>query len=164
VLACVVALAVTACTGRSLDQVLAVDDVSQAALAWLTSERAVAAHRDGGGVRVVEYRRENGGWVRQVLATASVGSARESVDLVSSGGDTRDEWNTWVFGVAAPPAARVEVADLDGVGGQVVDGAWVLVMHERDLTPGDLEWRFLDPSGAVVQSGSGLTRLPWEGN
>lgn len=52
--------------------------------------------------------------------------------------------------------SRVAVEGLDGLGGQVVDGAWVLVFEEKGLTTDDMEWQFLDAFGNVVDSGTGI--------
>lgn len=78
----------------------------------------------------------------------------------ASGAETGDAWNTWVYGVAPDAVSRVDVMGFDGEGGRVVDGAWVIVLRERDLTPMDIQWRFLDPVGAVLESGSGIFPLP----
>jgi hypothetical protein len=43
------------------------------------------------------------------------------------------------------------------VGGQVVDGSWVIALADRDVLPTDLNWEFLDAFGGVVSSGSGVT-------
>lgn len=148
--------AIAGCTGQSINQLVAADGLPSAALAHLGRDRAVAAKRDGDLVQVIEYRQEGSAWVRQVLATSQIADAEASLDLLSLGGDTGDEWNTWIYGAAPEEASRVEVTGFDGEGGRVIDGAWVLVLRQRDLTPADIEWRFLDPLGTVLESGTGI--------
>ena len=97
-------------------------------------------------------------WETQGLASAELLGGQGLVWLYSAGGDTGDEWNTYVFGIASPDVSRVEVEGVDGVGGQVADGAWVIASREKDLTPDDIDWRFVDPYGAVLASGHGIGR------
>jgi len=45
---------------------------------------------------------------------------------------------------------------LGGSGGQIVDGAWVVALVQRDLDAEDIDWRFVDAEGAVLESGVGV--------
>ena len=44
----------------------------------------------------------------------------------------------------------------DPFGGEVIDGAWLITLRDKGLAPDDLHWRFLDPSGTVLASGTGV--------
>lgn len=140
----------------SLEQLVAGEQLSPTALVRLSMERAVAAKREGDSVQVVEFRQEEAEWVRQELARFAIGDAVSSLNLLSLDGDTGDEWNTWVFGTAPDGVSRVELAGYEGEGGRVVDGAWVIVLRDRGLTPDDITWRFVDSLGAVLDSGVGI--------
>jgi hypothetical protein len=91
-----------------------------------------------------------------IAASAAVPPLLDRVDLVSYGGETGEEWNTFVYGTAEPGTARVELEGFDGLGGQVVDGAWLIVLRERDVAPEQLHWRFVRPDGTVRRDGTGL--------
>ena len=80
----------------------------------------------------------------------------DSLHLISCGGATGEGWNTFVFGTAAPGTLRVELPNFpDQRGGTVVDGAWIIALREKDLTPQDIEWRFIGSDGEV-RSGVGI--------
>jgi hypothetical protein len=91
-----------------------------------------------------------------IAASAAVPPLLDRVDLVSYGGETGEEWNTFVYGTAEPGTARVELEGFDGLGGQVVDGAWLIVLREKDVTPEQLHWRFVRADGTVRRDGTGL--------
>ncbi|MDF2735818.1 MAG: hypothetical protein K0S97_2442 [Chloroflexota bacterium] len=83
----------------------------------------------------------------------------DTVYLLSYGGDTGGQWNTFVYGTAAPNVARVELDLPGGVGGQVVDGAWLVVLPDKDIVPEQLHWRFLAADGSPIREGEGLLSL-----
>lgn len=116
---------------------------------------AVAARRSGSDVEVVAFQETGGDWDVQVLASAPADEV--SAHLVSMGGDTGDEWNSYLYGTAPASASRVVVAESVTAGGQVTDSAWVLAFREKDLHPDQLSWSVLDATGAILHSGSGIT-------
>jgi hypothetical protein len=93
-------------------------------------------------------------------ATSSITSHRFSrpgngVSLLTYGGDTNEAWNTFVYGSAMPGVAKVQLDWPDSRGGQVVDGAWLIVLRDRDVHPDQLHWQFLQADGTVSASGTG---------
>jgi len=100
--------------------------------------------------------------VQDSSGTRSGASARparadkNTVHLASSGGDTGTEFNTYVYGTAVPGVSLVRLSGFDGLGGQIVDGTWVIVLREKDVTPTDLQWEFHAPDGSVRASGEGI--------
>jgi hypothetical protein len=146
----------SSCLPTSLEHAVSSEEMSPAAIVRLSMDRAAVARRDGTDVEVFELREEDGAWVTQRLARFSIGTATSSLNLVSLDGETGDEWNTWVYGTAPETVSRVDLIGLDGEGGRVVDGAWVIVLRNRGLTPDDIHWEFLDALGATVESGVGI--------
>lgn len=126
----------------------AVVDVGTAAL-------APSAGPDG-RVAIMAVHQRQGEWVATPI-TASPGLAgTDSLHLFSYSGETGEAWNTFVFGTAAPGTVRVEVAGFpDQRGGRVVDGAWIIALREKDLSPQDIRWRFIDRDGSA-RSGTGI--------
>jgi len=88
--------------------------------------------------------------------TSSPAGPDGSVNLLSYGGNTGERWNTFVYGNAPLNVARVELDMPGGTGGQVIDGAWVIVLPDRDVTPDQLHWQFLGPDDEVVLEGDGI--------
>jgi len=81
------------------------------------------------------------------------------VYLLSSGGETGAVYNSWVYGIAPPGAATFELAGAqDALGGQVVDGTFVVALKAKDVRPADLHWTFRAADGSVVMTGAGITR------
>lgn len=127
------------------------------AIVRLSDAYAVAARPAGDDVEVVAVTAVTGsGWSAEVIAGG--GGGEMSTHLVTMGGETGQEWNSFFFGAAPEGASRVVVDDLIGSGGQVEDGAWVLAFRHRDLVPHQLTWRVLDAIGGVIASGTGITR------
>ncbi len=82
-----------------------------------------------------------------------------ALTLLTVGGETQPRtFNTWVFG-NAPPGAVKFVTTLGGVGGEVVDGVFVLALPYKDLPVTALRWSFLNAAGEVVVSGRELTPI-----
>lgn len=156
VIAVGVVIGSSSCLATSLEQVVTTEQLSPAAIVRLSMDRAAVARRDDGDVEVIELRQERGTWVTQRLARFPIGSATSSLNMMSLDGDTGDEWNTWVYGTAPQTVSRVELVGLGGDGGRVVDGAWVIVLRDRGLTPADIQWKFIDALGATVDSGKGI--------
>jgi hypothetical protein len=148
---------VAACTSSSLEQLVRAEEVAPAALTRLSMERAVVAVRDGFAVRLVEFREQEGGWVRQELSRFGLGEAISGLHLQSLDGETGEEWNTFVYGAAAATVSRVQIEGYEGEGGRVVDGTWVVALRERGLGPDDLRWSFVDALGEVVEAGMGTS-------
>jgi hypothetical protein len=132
------------------------EGISADAIVRLDDTFAVAAQRAGSRVEVVALlRTADDEWETQVIASGRTDEV--SAHLVSAGGDTGDEWNSYLFGTAPASASRVVVAEFASSGGQVTDGAWVLAFREKDLHPDQLSWSVLDATGAILHSGSGIT-------
>lgn len=109
-----------------------------------------------GRVGIVAIRLLDGAWVATPITASPGRIGTDSLHLVSYGGATGEDWNTFVFGTAAPGTERVELAGFpDQRGGRVVDGAWIVALRERDVGPGDLEWRFIAGDGSV-RTGAGI--------
>jgi hypothetical protein len=125
----------------------------------LDEDHAVAARDDGSTVRLIDMRfdKDLDRWVSNELASADHGRAKWSTQLLSLGGQTGDSWNTFVYGSATDDASRVTLVGYSGAGGQVVDGAWVVVLHAKDFKPSDLHWRAVDAFGHVLESGTGIS-------
>ncbi|MGH2456833.1 MAG: hypothetical protein ACRDHD_11335 [Candidatus Limnocylindria bacterium] len=123
----------------------------------LSEGYAVAARARGGRAEVLAFLFDGERWSVQALASADV-TGSESVQLVSYDGETGEEWNTFVYGLAGPSVSRVRLAGRLGVGGQVVDGAWVVALRDRGLGPADIHWSFVSAQGGALRVGSGLLR------
>jgi len=109
-----------------------------------------------GRVSVVAVRWRDGEWVVSPLSSSQGPAGVDSLHLISYGGATGDEWNTFAFGTAQPGTVRVELSGYpDQRGGTVVEGAWVVALREKDVLPVDLEWRFIADDGAV-RTGVGI--------
>lgn len=129
--------------------------VAPSAIVRLSDEFAVAARRSGDGVEVVAFTGIGDRWSTEIIANDSGGEV--TARLVTMGGTTGQEWNSFLFGTAPPASSRVVVDGLAATGGQVADGAWVVAFRERDLAPQRLTWRVLDAIGDVTASGTGIT-------
>ena len=117
---------------------------------------AVAARRAGGRVELVFVHQSEGEWTASVINAHLEPQTDWSVHLLSYGGDTGLEWNSFVYGVAPSGAERIAIAVLESSGGKVHGGTWVVAVREKDLAPDDLTWEFLDREGAVVREGHGI--------
>jgi hypothetical protein len=128
-----------------------------AALVRLADDRAVAARGDAGSARVIELRADGeGAWRTQEIAASTFDAAPFSTHLISLGGETGDEWNSYFYGTAPADVSRVTLDGLAATGGQVVEEAWVLVLPARDLTPDEMHWTFVDAFGQTIRSGTGI--------
>lgn len=130
--------------------------VSAAAIVELGSEAAAAQLRDGRVSVYVAVPGQGGQAGTSSPIASSAAAPAGTVNLLSYGGDTGEEWNTFVYGNAPPGVSRVELTMTGGVGGQVVDGAWLIVLPDLDVTPDDLHWRFLDLDGTTLTEGDGI--------
>lgn len=109
-----------------------------------------------GGISIVAIREQEGAWVVSPITTSPGPIGADSLHLFSYGGATGEAWNSFVFGTAAPGTERVELAGFpDQRGGRVVDGAWIIVLRKKDVSPPDLEWRFIADDGSV-RTGVGI--------
>lgn len=109
-----------------------------------------------GRVTVVAVRRVEGGWSASPLTSSPGEPGTDTLHLVSWGGATGEDWNTIVYGTAAPGTVRVVLEGFpDQRGGTVVGGAWVIALRERDLGPPDISWRFIGADGSV-RTGTGI--------
>ena len=134
--------------------------VTPAAVVELGSEAAAARLVDGRVEVQVAVPGSSGqqGSVSAITSSPAQGGM-DTVYLLSYGGDTGGQWNTFVYGTAAPNVARVELDLPGGVGGQVVDGAWLVVLPDKDIVPEQLHWRFLAADGSPIREVEGLLSL-----
>jgi len=157
VLLVAVALHAAAC-GPGANPVSAAVDlgIDPAAIVDIGTAGVAPTIEPDGRVAIVSIREQDGEWVATPI-TASPGRAgADSLHLVSYSGATGEDWNSFVFGTAAPGTVRVELAGFAGQrGGRVVDGAWIIALHEQDVGPQDLEWRFVADDGSV-RTGVGI--------
>jgi hypothetical protein len=110
----------------------------------------------GGHVSIVAVHPRDGRWTASQLTSSPGAPGTDSLHLITWGGATGEDWNTLVFGTAAPGTARVELDGFpDQRGGTVVHGAWVIALRAKDLDPTDLNWRFVDADGSV-RTGKGI--------
>ncbi|HET6380657.1 MAG TPA: hypothetical protein VFH63_06425 [candidate division Zixibacteria bacterium] len=152
-----VLVALAGCGPSGFEALVAEYDLRGEAVVRLGPDYAVAARALPGGAEVIGFlRQENGEWTAQQLASSEL-AGPNGVQMVSYGGETGEEWNTFVYGVAAREVSRVVLEGRLGEGGQVIGGAWVVALRERDLGPRDIHWRFLSARGGVLASGSGIT-------
>lgn len=157
VLALALTLPLSACFGpASLADRIQEQHVAPDALVRLSEAQAVAAKRDGSRVVVLNFASTPDGWEAEEIAGSSVGTEASSLHVFSLGGTTLDEWNTFVYGTAPDRVSRVRLSGFDYEGGQVANGAWVIVLRTKDVEPQDLQWEFVDASGGIVESGEGI--------
>jgi hypothetical protein len=78
-----------------------------------------------------------------------------TVYLSSYGGETGRAFNSFVFGNPPPGASRFRLS-LGGIGGEVVDGVYLVALPQKDLSPLRLAWQFLDPNGQVIEEGTSV--------
>lgn len=109
-----------------------------------------------GRIAIVAVRQQDGQWIATPLSSSPGLAGTDSLHLLSWSGATGEDWNTIVFGTAAPGTVRVELEGFpDQRGGTVVHGAWVIALREKDLGPPDMKWRFIDHDGSV-RRGTGI--------
>lgn len=126
----------------------AIVDVGTAALAPV-----VGSHGD---VSIVAIHQRDGDWVSSPLTSSAGPPGADSLHLFSYDGATGEEWNTFVFGTAAPGSTRVELSGFpDQRGGTVVGGAWIIALREKGVDPQDIGWRFIAADG-TVRTGVGI--------
>lgn len=125
------------------------------AVVRLSNDRAVAARAEGTSVAVMDFTHGEATWrVQRIASSETDGDA--GLYLMTMGGETGEEWNSFVYGIAPPDVSRVSLEGLEGQGGQVAAGAWVIALHLKDVKPDDLRWRFIDAAGAILLSGEGI--------
>lgn len=149
------ALLLAACTAFAPDLSDLAQDLglSGSAIVRLSESEAVAAKLDGSQVEVYEFTLTDDGWHSKQVATGP--SAPEgSGNLVGSGSEDGLERSLF-FGSAPSDVSRVDVEGATGTGGDVIDGAWVIVFPS-EVAPDQLTWTMVDPFGAEVRSGDGL--------
>lgn len=130
--------------------------VSADAIVRLDDGFAVAARRTDSHVEVLSFSATaDEEWEVGVIASGPADGV--TAHLVSMGGDTDDEWNSYLYGTAPGSASRVVVEGFATAGGQVTDGAWLLAFRQKDLHPDQLTWSVLDATGAIMHSGAGVT-------
>ena len=109
-----------------------------------------------GKVTIVAIHRQDGEWVTSSLTSSPGPGGADSLHLFSYDGETGEEWNSFVYGTAAPGTVRVELEGFpDQRGGLVVGGAWIIALREKGMGPQDIKWRFIGDDGAV-RTGNGI--------
>jgi len=157
VFALAVAAPLSGCFGApSLPDLLRDQRISPHAVVRLSTDQAVAARRDGNQVSVLNFTDTLQGWRVRQIASDSGGSDSSSLHLFTLGGQTSLEWNTFVYGIAPQVVSRVKLSGFEYEGGQVADGAWVIVLRERDLRPEEIHWEFIGATGGVIKAGDGI--------
>lgn len=153
----VVALPIVAC-GASIGPVEAAArlGLDRAAVVDVGTAAVAPSVGSDGRVSIVAVHQRDGEWVATPI-TASPGRAgTDSVHLFSYGGNTGEAWNSFVFGTVAPGTVRVELSGFPGQrGGTVIAGAWIIALWEKDLSPSDITWRFVNDDGSS-RSGTGI--------
>lgn len=118
-------------------------------------DAAAAAVVEGGSVKVLVARPGTSSPSPITSGAASAGVA--SVRLMSYGGETGEVYNTFVYGMAPAGAASVSLSwPVDALGGHVWDGAWLIVLKDKDVLPEQLHWQFKAADGSVVAAGDGI--------
>jgi len=117
-----------------------------------TPDGVVGVFRDADGVHLVLGNDDTGG-----QHDGADGESRPTVHLFSTGGQSGRTYNSFVFGLAPPGAVSVHLAGLDGIGGTVDGGLYVIALREKDLLPQNIAWNFQAQSGAVIAEGSNIT-------
>jgi hypothetical protein len=117
-----------------------------------TPDGVVGLFRDANGVHLVLGNDDTGG-----QHDGANGESLPTVHLFSLGGQTGRTYNSFVFGLAPPGAVTVHLAGLDGIGGTVDGGLYVIALRDKDILPKNVVWSFQAPSGAVIAEGSNIT-------
>lgn len=117
-----------------------------------TPDGVVGVFRDADGVHLVLGDQDTGG-----QHDGRDGEELPTVHLFSMGGDTGRSFNSFVFGIAPPGAASVKLASVNGVGGDIRDGLYVIALREKSVVPDQLHWIFASSSGVTISSGTNVT-------
>jgi len=157
----VAALCLAGCVGQSpsVDPAgVSPDSVPVAERIALSDTSALAAQVSGGTLDlIVVHRSSDGAWLGHKVTSTRGHAGENSVNLITFGGEsTGSTWNTFVYGTAQASVDHVFLADfVDAVGGKVVDGAWAIALHNKNVAPGDLHWMFVAPDG-TTHTGTGI--------
>lgn len=144
------------CLGpSSLEEAVRREQLAPDAVVRLSEGAAVAARRDATDVSVLWFDHEAGDWETQEIASSRIPNQASSLRLMSMGGETGLDWNSFVYGTAPAAVSAVQLDGFDGEGGHVSDGVWVIALREKDISPNDLHWKFVDATGLTVESGDG---------
>jgi hypothetical protein len=82
---------------------------------------------------------------------------RGAVRLLAYGGQELEAFNSFVYGTADRRISKVAVNMPGAIGGNVVDGAWLVALPQPDVLPDQIHWQMLDAAGAVRYEGVGIT-------
>ncbi len=131
--------------------------VQSAAVVDLGSEAAAARLADGRVEVIVATPGDSDApGAVSTITSSPAQPGTDTVFLLSYGGNTGGQWNTFVYGTASPNVAKVELDLPRGAGGQVVDGAWLVALSDKDITPDQLHWSFSAADGTMDREGEGL--------
>ncbi|HWP64126.1 MAG TPA: hypothetical protein VNO86_11715 [Candidatus Binatia bacterium] len=130
--------------------IISLADIPPEQLVVLANDLRVGARIDSGRLDLVVAERDLfGTWTGHIITSTRATPGQDSLHLVSFGGQRDLTWNSYVFGTAAPGTTAVLVTGLEGaVGGEVVNGVWVIALPQKDLAPGDIHWTFLRADGS----------------
>ncbi len=95
-----------------------------------------------------------GAWT-MVTSTEDEGD-HATVHLISYGGETGRQTNSFVFGYAPNATASMEVGP-GHVAAFLGQGVYVAALAARDVAPNMLVWTFRDAAGGTIASGTGIT-------
>jgi hypothetical protein len=156
VLVAVTLQAIACGAGRSVVDAATRLGIDPAAIVDVGSAALAPAVNSDGKVSIVAIHQRDGEWVASPLTSSTGPRDADSLHLFSYDGATGEEWNTFVFGTAAPGTVRVELNGFpDQRGGTVVGGAWIIALRQKGLEPGAIEWRFIADDG-TVRNGAGI--------
>ncbi len=117
-----------------------------------TPDGIVGVFRDADGVHLVLGDQDTGG-----QRDGADGETLPTIHLFSTSGQTGRTYNSFVFGLAPPGATSVKLTTLDGIGGEVEGGLYLIALREKDILPNKLNWAFLSESGLIISEGANVT-------
>ena len=151
--AAILSLSLAACSQQSEAARLAIlDGVPESHIVGLDDE-VVGTRTNGSRMEVVfVYQDSESEWRTDRIASGDFEPGTNSHQL-STGSGLGLNWNTFLYGTAAPEVTEVRVSPLDGArGGKVVDGMWVIASPVECVEIGSLSVEFLDADGSVVDT------------
>lgn len=135
--------------------------VDPALLLQARGDLFVAAQVEGTGLVFYGFTpQEPGGWrlsAQGGMEAEAGGGWRGNTVAITGFPAGASEAGTYVYGTADPGVARVNVAGLGAVGGDVRDGVWIVYLPDASLygTPERVAWQFLDADGRILAAGAG---------
>ncbi len=123
----------------------------------LSNGQSFGARLAAGHLDLVSLTRDwQGSWVAHILTSTRATIGQDSLHLVSHGGNTGEEWNSFVYGTASPGVDHVTLEGFpEARGGKVTNGVWAIALREKEVTPADIHWQFVASDGSMT-SGEGI--------